>query len=205
MNIFLIGGRGRMGREIKNNLGNFDKIVYEVDIDDKLPRKNVKADIIIDFSTAKDRREYFEYAKKFNIPYACFSTGLSEDDERGLEELSKSVKVLKCSNASRGINLLYKLVEIAGGEMGDSDVIVREIHHTRKKDSPSGTAKEIVKILNDEGISPDIACHRAGNERGFHEVKFFLGDEVLTLSHHALSPSIFARGALERARILISQ
>lgn len=202
MNIVLIGSKGRMGRELKNNLGNFDKIVEEIDVGDRLPRKN-KGDVIIDFSTAKDRREYFAYAKKFNIPYACFSTGLSEDDERGLEELSKSVKTLKCSNASRGINLLYELLKIAGGKMGDSDVIVREIHHTRKQDSPSGTAKEIVRILNDEGISPDIACHRAGNERGFHEVKFFLGDEVLTLSHHALSPSIFARGAIERARELV--
>ena len=205
MKIILIGYSGKMGKEVKNNLSQNDKIVAEVDEKKPMPKKNVHADVIIDFSSAKMRTQYFEYAKKFNIPYALFSTGLSENDEKEFETLSKCVKTLKCKNASRGVNLLYKLTALACEKLKDADVTLTEIHHKAKKDAPSGTAKELEKILEENGVNFTITCHRVGNEKGYHELKFYLGDEVLAISHHALSRSIFAVGALEKARELIGE
>lgn len=203
MKIILIGAMGKMGQMIKNVLDKGDKIVAEVDLKKPLPKRNLHADVIIDFSSADDREIYFDYAKKWNIPYACFSTNLSEKDEKGLEELGKFVKTLKCQNASKGVNLLYLLAEIACKELKNADAVLTEIHHKEKKDSPSGTAKELQNILLKNGMSFETSCHRVGNEKGFHKIEFFVGDEVITLSHHAFSRSIFASGAIEKARLLV--
>ena len=203
MRIILIGSCGKMGQEIKKNIEKGDKIVAEVDKNKPLSKRNLHAEVMIDFSSATDRSKYFDYAKKWLIPYACFSTGLTEKDEQSLEELAKTVKVLRCKNASKGVNLLYDLAKLACKELQGADVVLTEIHHKAKKDAPSGTAKELEKILTQHDLHYDISCHRVGNEKGYHEIKFFLGDEVISLSHHAFSRSIFAKGALEKARELV--
>lgn len=203
MKIILIGSCGKMGQEVKKNLEPGDKIVAEVDQNKPLTKRNLHADVIIDFSSASDRSKYFDYAKKWGVPYACFATGLTENDEKGLDALASEVKVLKCKNASKGVNLLYDLTALACKELQGADVVLTEIHHKAKKDSPSGTAKELEKILTEYGVNYETVCHRVGNEKGYHELKFFLGDEVVVLSHHAFSRSIFAKGALEKARKLV--
>ena len=118
---------------------------------------------------------------------------------------------------SIGVNLLLDLVEKATAALCDSfDIEIVEKHHNQKADAPSGTAlmlaEKIREIKTDakfiygrEGQAKrdkrDVAIHavRGGTIVGEHDVIFAGDDEIITLSHTALSRKIFANGALKAA------
>ena len=208
MNFLLIGCCGKMGKEVVSIIEQHPnhKIVAGIDI---IPTaqtfpvyKNTRDitesfDAIIDFSTSSDKSEYVLFAKKHLLPYGCFSTTCTTDDEQNFKTLSKTVPVLLCKNTSIGINLLYDLVDLSSKHIPDSDVAITEIHHKHKKDSPSGTAKEIEALLSNHHLPFQTNSLRVGNEAGKHIVQFFLEDEIIEISHTAKSRKIFAIGAVK--------
>ena len=209
MKFLLIGADGKMGKEIQSILSEkksdsyvcFDKNYSNFE---EILQKNSKFDAIIDFSTAKSRTEYFCFSKQNSIPYACFSTNLSFEDEQNLKSLSEFVPVLCCTNASPGMNIFFKLTELICKYLPECDIVLTENHHKYKLDTPSGTAKQIEKILTSNNKNFTTHSNRVGNERGFHKLEFFLEDEVITISHQANSRKIFALGAIELTRNLCS-
>ncbi len=216
MKILLVGSLGKMGREITNAVAETeDKIVLGIDTKDEknssfktfhsLPKKLPPFDVIVDFSTAKSRKELFNLAKERKVPYGLFSTVISSEDEKDLNELSKFVPVLQTKNTSLGVNLLYEILKDICPRLTQADAVVTEYHHKQKLDSPSGTAKEIEKILEAEGINFISSAFRVGNEKGYHKVQFFFGDEILEISHRANSRKIFADGALKSIHKLSSK
>ena len=85
--------------------------------------------------------------------------------------------------------------------MGDCDIGIEEIHHNKKADAPSGTAKTLCQAL---GIPYEKATsHRLGTVFGQHKVYFALEDEVVEITHTAYSKKIFAMGALEAGKNMI--
>lgn len=208
MKILLIGSLGKMGKEISESVKNFnDKIIAGIDIQNgsnhdfktysTIPKSLSPVDAIIDFSTAKSRQNLIEFAYKNKIPYGMFSTVISKKDDDDLKNLSKIVPVLKCKNSSLGVNLLYLILKDICPKLKSADAVLTEYHHKQKLDSPSGTAKEIAKILNLNNIKFSTSAFRVGNEKGFHQVQFFFGDEILEISHRANSRKIFADGAID--------
>ena len=147
------------------------------------------------------------------------TTGFSQKDVEELKSLSSHAPLLLSPNMSLGVNLLFKLVEIAGRVLKDKafDVEVLEIHHRFKKDAPSGTAIRLEEILK-ETMSLPISVHgrdglaerkagevgvmalRGGDVVGEHTVYFLGFGERLELTHRATSRDIFAKGALEACR-----
>lgn len=219
MKVVVIGCMGRMGKKVCELLesdSKFDQFVG-IDSDEQGNVKNCfynqktdefdlfcKADVVIDFSTCSNRKQYFEQAKKNKIPYALFSTNLSEQDKEGLTELSKIVPVLKCSNSSIGIKAIKHAVENICSDLPECDVVINEYHHKSKKDSPSGTANLIASwIKKFHKFNLQINSNRVGNEVGMHKIEFFLEDEMIEISHSAKSRTIFARGAIELSKRLI--
>jgi 4-hydroxy-tetrahydrodipicolinate reductase len=107
-------------------------------------------------------------------------------------------------------------VREAGKLLGDYDIEVIEAHHRNKKDAPSGTAKTILQILDEEVGSRkklygregmmvrenEIGVHviRGGDIVGDHSVMFSKNFETIELSHRAYDRSVFASGALRAAR-----
>ena len=83
------------------------------------------------------------------------------------------------------------------------DIAVEEIHHTKKIDSPSGTAKTLCNILDIH--EEDIAAIRMGTVFGKHKVYFAMEDEVIEITHTAYSKRIFAKGALEEGKRMLSK
>lgn len=216
MKILLVGSLGKMGKEITNAVAETgDKIVLGIDTKDEkngsfktfhaLPKKLPSFDVIIDFSTAKSRKELFNLAKERKVPYGLFSTVISNEDEKELCELSKFVPVLQTKNTSLGINLLYEILKVICPKLTHADAVVTEYHHKQKLDSPSGTAKEIEKILEAEEINFNTCAFRVGNEKGYHKVQFFFGDEILEIAHRANSRKIFAAGAINAMHKLSSK
>ena len=203
MKIILIGSNGKMGNEIENAVDGNDFIVEKIDQNDVIKEK--QADVIIDFSTAENRNEYIAYAKMKKVPYACFSTNLTSDDEKELRILSKHVPVLHCQNSSRGMNAMFDLCNLASKELVSAEVVLTEYHHKNKKDVPSGTAKKLENILNENNANVQTKAFRVSNENGTHVLQFFMEDEVLEIVHRAKSRKIFALGAIEMARKLIKK
>jgi 4-hydroxy-tetrahydrodipicolinate reductase len=120
------------------------------------------------------------------------------------------------SNFSVGVNIFWQLVREAGKLLADYDIEVIEAHHRNKKDAPSGTAKTILQILDEEVGSRkklygregmmergnEIGVHviRGGDIVGDHSVMFSKNFETIELSHRAYDRSVFASGALRAAR-----
>ena len=199
MKIILIGSNGRMGQEICKEAFIFgDEIVLKVDKNDVI--KRVDADVIIDFSTSQDREKYIEYSRQNKIPYCCFATGMSEKDKKLFQELSNIAKVLLCSNASLGMNLIFKIVDKMCKDLKNADIVLTEYHHKNKKDTPSGTAKKLQNIINGNGKCVQIGAFRVGNEFGTHKIQFFLDEEMIEITHKAYSRKVFALGALSMVR-----
>ncbi len=194
-----------------------DKRLLGVPLTDRLEDLLPSCDVVIEFSG--DPVACVGHARLASAGgkgVVIGTTGLKEDEIEELKALSKNAPVLYSPNMSLGVNLLFKLTQIASKVLGDKgfDMEVVEIHHRFKKDAPSGTAVRLAQILTDEGskksvvygregISPrsedevGVFALRGGDVVGEHTV-FFIGmGERLELTHRAGTRDIFARGALE--------
>lgn len=216
MKILLVGSLGKMGKEIAATVAETDdKIVLGIDTKNEkngafktlstLPKRLPPFDVIIDFSTAKSRKELFDLAREKGAAYGLFSTNISIDDEKELSQLAGFVPVLQTKNTSLGINLLYEILKYISPKLKHSDVVLTEYHHKQKLDNPSGTAKEIENILKAEDIHFYSSSFRVGDEKGVHKIQFFFSDEILEISHRANSRKIFADGAISAMHKLISK
>ena len=182
-------------------------------------------DVIIDFSHPSMFKPLLEYAVKRKIPLVTATTGLSEDDLALMKERSKEIPIFHSANMSLGINLLIDLVKKAAGILyGNYDIEIIEKHHNQKIDAPSGTAlmiaDEITDAVNDNMVykydrhsqrkkreKNEIGIHavRGGTIVGEHEVIFAGKDEILTVSHTAMSKEIFATGGIRAAKFIFDK
>lgn len=223
MNIALIGSTGKMGKLFSEILApnKTDHIVAYIDITNNqnatppyFSHKEYKTiwsvkeklDLIVDFSTSLSKEDIINFALLNNLPLAVFSTTCSEEDKAKLKAASKHIPILLCPNTSRGVNSMIKALDILSQSLNMADVLVEEIHHKNKLDSPSGTAKKIVDLLSSNGIENiKVNSFRGGTECGYHAVIFLLDDEEVIITHRATSRKIFALGAYEMAKKLLSK
>ncbi len=211
--------------KIGSNLGSFigeDALDIQVTSDLSLAVKN--ADVIIDFTTPVMTLSNLMIARNAKIPIVIGTTGLMDEEQRGIEASAKVIPVFASSNMSIGVNLLFRLVpELASALGEDYDIEIIEMHHNKKKDAPSGTARILAqkiaeakgKRIKDIGIygregnvgqrgKNEIGIHavRAGDIVGEHTVIFAGKHERIEITHRANSRDIFARGALSAAKYI---
>ena len=147
------------------------------------------------------------------------TTGLSEELQLKVVQLSRTVPVFKSANMSMGINVLSELCKRASAILGANyDIEIVEQHHHNKLDAPSGTALMLADAINEQNNGEyhyvydrssvrqkrdpkeiGISSVRGGSIVGDHEVLFCGPDEVITLKHTAYSRNIFANGAVNAA------
>ncbi len=226
MNLLIYGIKGYMGRLISDlakkdsyftNIYGKDQDLMEIDGGEKI-------DIIIDFSHPSSLGDIIEIARENRSALILGTTGYSESDLAKIRSLSEEIPILKSSNMSLGMNILFSLVEQTASMLKDKvDIEVIESHHNRKKDAPSGSAKTIVESI-ERGLGEkrkhqhgrygqckreegEIGIHaiRGGNIVGFHEASFINELETIKISHEAYDRSVFAEGALVGAKFLSSQ
>ena len=208
MNLGIVG-TGTMGRvlyEYAREEGSFDKI-YMIEPMDRNPWPLEPLDLLIDFSHPEALKHIYGYCqeKGGNIPVVLATTGYGPGEEHLVQMLEKICPVSRSTNFSRGVAVMTELCRLAEAEIGeDCDIRLTEVHHTKKKDAPSGTAKTLCGVL---GLNPDdssqVQSLRMGTVYGEHTVYFALEDEVLEVRHTALSKRIFAIGALETGKKLL--
>lgn len=183
-----------------------------------------KTDGVIDFSAPAATMKLLQQAIAAGKPLVIGTTGFNAAEIDAIRDASTSIPVLFSPNMSLGVNLLFKLTELAASALStDYDVEIFEAHHRFKKDAPSGTAKRLLEVVKEnmkgladaktvhgrEGItgertSKEIGMHamRGGNIIGEHTV-FFTGlEERIELTHRAAGREAFARGAVTAAEFL---
>lgn len=211
-------GTGTMGKTIKE-LGG-EKIVSFVDSIDSIDIDE-KIDVVIDFSHFSKLDELIEHCTLRNYPLVIATTGYTGATLEKIINSSKTIPILLSSNTSLGVNALNSLLKKLVPKLEDSfDIEIVEKHHNKKIDSPSGTAitlletiqnslKEKYTVVNGrKGVAKrdfkEIGMHsiRGGTIVGEHSIIFAGEDEIIEVTHKALSKKIFAVGALKCAEFL---
>jgi 4-hydroxy-tetrahydrodipicolinate reductase len=230
MNIIIYGAGGVMGHKLKDKLEQNEKnnILALVDpMNDSyvqsLEEVDESANILIDFSHPANLEEILNYSTKKEVPTLLCTTGYSNDQVEKIEEAGNSIPILLAGNTSIGIAVLKVLLKTALEQLPNWDVELIESHHNRKVDSPSGTAKELVSVVEKEkekinavyGRNPDsgkrekedVGIHsiRGGSIVGEHKVIFAGENELIEIKHSAISRDLFVSGAIRLAEFLASQ
>lgn len=189
--------------------------------------KDVKdiPDVIIDFSNPAVLDDMLDFALANSVPCVICTTGYSKEQVAKIHSASEKIAVFYSGNMSLGINLLIELAKEATKVLGNEfDIEIVEKHHNLKVDAPSGTALMIADGISDilenepqyvydrhsyrkKRSKNEIGLHsvRGGTIVGEHEVIFAGHDEVVTVSHQALSKEVFAVGAVNAAVFLSTQ
>ena len=202
----------------ETNSGNKSFPVYA-----SLEEVKEPVDVIIDFSTASAVDTLLSYVEAKKVPAVICTTGLSEEQVARIDAVSKEVALLRSGNMSMGINTIIKVLKDISKTLCDAgfDVDIVEKHHKHKLDAPSGTALMLADAVS-EGIGEKrdyvydrstrrmerpkeeigISAVRGGTIVGEHDVIFAGADEIVEISHTALSRGVFANGALNAAMFL---
>lgn len=217
-------GYGKMGREIESvarDVGVPISIIIDTNIQDKHLHINQKSltnvDVCIEFTEPHaviGNITSVAHAGK-NIVVGTTGWYNTLDKVRAIVE-EYDIGLLYGSNFSLGMNIFYRIVQRASAlfDSFDSyDCFIHEAHHVKKKDSPSGTALEIAKIMLDtmkkknifatgdlSGERPEDVIHisssRGGTIPGIHTVTFDSLADTIELKHTARNRRGFAEGAL---------
>mgnify|MGYP000160520199 CR=1 FL=1 len=184
-------------------------------------RAAARFDVLIDFSLPAGTGQWLGECVTAGSAAVIGTTGHTAAQLAAIEQAAAAIPVLKSTNMSVGVNLLFALVEQAAAVLGDGwDVEIVETHHRFKKDAPSGTAMSLMEaVVRATGRDPEkdvvygrhgqtgerprrqIGMHalRVGDTVGEHEVHFGSLGETVTLRHSAHNRDIFAAGALRAA------
>ena len=174
--------------------------------DDPYQIKN--CDCLVEFSCPEATVEHVEICRKFSRAIVIGTTGLNDLQNEIIVKASEKIPIVLSSNMSTGVNIFFKLIKEAALLLAkDYKVYITESHHIHKKDAPSGTAKQMAKIVKDirKKDVDDIKSIREGEIIGEHRICFESEDDLLTLSHSAKSRDIFAKGALVAAKFIVSK
>jgi 4-hydroxy-tetrahydrodipicolinate reductase len=178
---------------------------------------SAKPDVLIDFTAPAASVAHVRAAAKRGTAVVVGTTGFSPEQRAEMAKVVEgTIPAVISSNFSIGVNIFWKLLREAARMLPEYDVEVIEAHHRYKKDAPSGTAKTILQILDEELGSrekkygregmmergKEIGVHviRGGDIVGDHSVLFSGNFETIQLSHRAYDRTVFAHGALKATR-----
>lgn len=227
MRAVLCGANGAMGQLIAGILG--DEVVGRVSLDgaggvaktfDELGR--VEADVIIDFSHHSAAADVLRYAREIGAAAVIGTTGHTADEKQLIFDAAKEIPVFYSGNMSIGIALLCQLTRQTVALFPDADVEIVEIHHNRKVDAPSGTAKmlfEAVKAERPDAVEHDgrsgeckrtkdevgVSSLRMGGIVGVHEVHVCTASQEITLRHQVYNRAMLAEGGVQAARFMVGK
>ena len=182
------------------------------------------ADVLIDFTRPEGTLHHLEVCRKLGVKMVIGTTGFNAQQKAQLGAAAQHIGIVFAPNMSVGVNLTFKLLELASRVLSHGyDIEIIEAHHRHKVDAPSGTAlgmgEVIAKTLGRdlaqcavygrEGVTGErdpstigFATVRGGDIVGDHTVLFAGTGERIEITHKASSRATFALGALRAARFL---
>lgn len=240
-------GYGKMGKEIeKIALQKGHSISFRIDRENKEELHNLSSqntDVVIEFTSPESAFENVKFCLEKGVSVVCGSTGWNEQ-KKEIEKLildknncnsnkdkSKNLAFFWASNFSIGVTLFLEINAFAAKLMQkqeDYNLEITEIHHTEKKDAPSGTAitvaetilenydskkewKLVENKLENKNNTVDnsinkttipIFAEREEDVKGTHTTTYFSSVDEISLTHKAYSREGFAKGAVLAAEFL---
>ena len=224
MRAIVCGANGAMGKLLQKSLGDEAIGLVSLDGENGVARTfeelgNVGADVVIDFSHHSAAPAAVAYAEENRCALVVGTTGHTEEEKKIICDAGQKIPVFFSGNMSLGIAVLCRLAKQAAQCFPDADVEILEIHHNRKADAPSGTAKMLYEAVREarpqatahhgragegkrEKDEIGISALRMGNVVGIHEVYISTPSQTLTLRHEAHDRAMFADGAVDAARFV---
>lgn len=182
------------------------------------------SDVLIDFTRPAGTLAYLDACREQNIKMVIGTTGFTAAEKTIIQNAANEIAIVFAPNMSIGVNVLFKLLEVATAALQDGyDIEIIEAHHRHKVDAPSGTALRMgeiiaqvakreldqVAIYGRQGHTgertPDtigFSTIRGGDIVGDHTALFAGIGERIEITHKANSRKTFATGALRAARFL---
>jgi len=248
LNIVITGSSGRMGRAlieaisqspdarlhaalertgspyIGKDAGELVGSPCGVSITDDLARAIAGSDVLIDFTRPEGTLQHMALCRQHGVKLVIGTTGFNDEQKAMIGDAARDIGVVFAPNMSVGVNLTFKLLEIAAKVLNeDYDIEVVEAHHRHKVDAPSGTALRMGEVVAQalgrnlaecavygrEGVTGErspstigFATVRGGDIVGDHTVMFAGIGERVEITHKASSRATFAIGAVRAARFL---
>jgi 4-hydroxy-tetrahydrodipicolinate reductase len=211
-------GYGKMGRLIEQlapeygfavalKLDEFNNAHFE-----GITAENFRGiDVAIDFSIPAAVRRNVEGVAALGVNMVVGATGWLEHAEAVKQAVAANgIGLVWSPNYSVGVNVFFRLVREAARLLESQPAYgawAWEIHHSTKKDAPSGTLLKLVEEMRQAGYARpiDVGSNRAGAHPGTHEIGFDSSADTITLRHTARSREGFARGALQAAQWVIGK
>ena len=226
MKIALLG-YGKMGHAIEEiAVKKGHEIVLKINIDnvEDMTLENLqKADVAIEFTGPESAVENLQKCFEAGVPVVCGSTGwLQKWDDIKEECFEKEGAMVYASNYSIGVNLFFELNTYLSNLMKDYDeydVKMVEIHHTQKRDAPSGTAitlaeqilqnisskKNWINEPSNKKENLEIVSERTDPAPGIHKIKYTSAIDDIEIIHTAHNRIGFAGGAVKAAEFLVGR
>lgn len=227
MRAVICGANGTMGKLLQQRLEKNIAGLVSIDGFNGVPRTfgelgAVDPEVVIDFSHHTAILDIVAYALENRCALVVATTGHTEEEKTAIFTAAKSIPVFYSGNMSLGIAVLCNLAKQAAQSFPGADIEIVEIHHNRKVDAPSGTAKMLFEAVKEARPNATAHCGRAGegkresneiginslrmgNVVGIHEVHIVTPSQQLTLRHEACDRGMFADGAVEAAKFLLGK
>ncbi len=180
--------------------------------------------VLIDFTRPEGTMAHLSFCQNRGIQMVIGTTGFGEEEKHAIQEASKQIAILMAPNMSVGVNVTFKLLELAAKALNEGyDIEVVEAHHRHKVDAPSGTALKMGEVLA-KALGRDLKTHgvfareghtgerdplsigfstiRGGDIVGDHTVLFAGEGERIEITHKSSSRSTYAQGSLRAVRYL---
>ena len=168
-------------------------------------------DVAIDFSIPAAVRRNVEGIAALGVNVVLGTTGWLEHEQAVRAAVEKyGVGMVWSPNYAIGVNVFFRLVREAARLLSNQPEYgswAWEIHHSTKKDAPSGTLLKLVEEMKKAGYSRriDVSSNRAGAHPGTHEIGFDSAADTITLRHESRSREGLARGALKAAQWVVGK
>ena len=207
-----IVGYGKMGRLIEQFAPEYGfTVALKRDLEPLVAADFRGIDVAVEFTMPEAVRPNVETIAAFGVNLVIGTTGWLNHFEEVKRVVEKHGTGLVWSpNYSVGVNAFFRLASEAARLLAaqpEYGAWAWEIHHSTKKDAPSGTLLKLVDDMKKAGYARpiDVGSNRAGTIPGTHEIGFDSGADTITLRHTARSREGFARGALQAAQWIVGK
>lgn len=216
-------GNPMLGKDAGEQIGVASGVRISSDLENVLRG----CEVLVDFTRPEGTMEHLAMCRSLGIRMVIGTTGLQPAHKAAIAEAAKAIPIVMAPNMSVGVNLTFKLAEIAARVLNEGyDVEIIEAHHRHKVDAPSGTALRLGEVIADalgrdlakdavygrEGVTGErkpstigFATIRGGDIVGDHTALFAGTGERVEITHKAASRATFALGALRAARFIAAR
>lgn len=203
-----------LGRDAGDALGRRTGVAITDDVAGALRNSR----FLIDFTRPEGTLAHLRACTAAGVGMVIGTTGFDADGKRAIEQAAETIPIVFAPNMSVGVNVTFKLLEVAAKILNTGyDIEIIEAHHRHKVDAPSGTAillgraaaagrnvaLDAVRAIDRDGRRQEgaigFASLRGGDVVGDHSVILAGAGERIELTHRASDRGLFARGALRAA------